>query len=240
MVKFAEIDKEYFSKRKIFSKNLGQKELWSVIDQWPLYCGISNLARNTVISDLLRSNLDVPGHIAEFGSWKGANVILIAKLLQIFDPMGSKIVHCFESFEGLETYSDEDNEESKLERGNYKGSFEELMDVISLYDLQDDVVIHKGWINDTLPEVLSKDESLTFSLVYVDVDLYEPTKIIIESLHDRLAKNGLFIFDEWNYKLFQGEGKAVNEFLKEHSSEYEMLHVKHTRQPSLILKKINF
>ncbi len=35
------------------------------------------------------------------------------------------------------------------------------------------------------------------------------------------------------------EGKAVNEFLKDHSSDYEMKHVMNSRQPSLILKKIN-
>jgi len=238
LVKFAEIDKEYLSKRKIFSEKYGARELWTVIDQWPLYCGISNLARNIAISDLLRSNLSIPGHVAEFGSWKGANIVFIAKLLRIFDPMGSKVVHCFESFEGLETFSKGDNNEAKSTKGMYKGSYEELMDVISLYHLNDEIVIHKGLIQDTLNETLSKNKELTFSFVYCDVDLYEPTQIILDELHDRLSKGGLFIFDEWNYDIYQGETKAVNEFLKEHSSDYEIQHVKHTRQPSIVLKKI--
>ena len=123
MWKFEEIDKEYLSRRKTFSENLEAKGLWEIVDQWPLYCGISNLARNIVISDLIRANLNVPGHVVEFGSWKGSNIVFMAKLLQIFDPLGSKMVHCFESFEGLETYSKKDNEESKTGRGNYKGSY---------------------------------------------------------------------------------------------------------------------
>jgi len=68
------------------------------------------LTRSIAISDLLRSTLNVPGHIAEFGSWRGANLVFLAKLLRIFDPMGSKLVHCFESFEGLDKFSKEDNE----------------------------------------------------------------------------------------------------------------------------------
>ena len=114
-----------------------------------------------------------------------------------------------------------------------------MIDVIKLYDLQDTLIVHKGLIGDTLPDVLTNNTSLTFSLAYVDVNLYEPTKLIVESLHDRLAKNGLLIFDEWNSDYMQGEGKAVNEFLKDHSSDYEMKHVMNSRQPSLILKKIN-
>ena len=121
MVKFEEIDKEYLSDRKILSEKYGPRELWRVMDHWPLYCGISNLARSIAISDLLRSTLDVPGHVAEFGSWRGANVLFLAKLLRIFDPMGSKIVHCFESFEGLDKFSKEDKDEAKLEEGKYKG-----------------------------------------------------------------------------------------------------------------------
>jgi len=33
---------------------------------------------------------------------------------------------------------------------------------------------------------------------------------------------------------------AVQEFLKEYSSYYEMVNIRNTRQPSLILKKIEF
>lgn len=54
------------------------------------------------IADILRETLDVPGHVAEFGSWRGANLMLITKLPRIYDPHGSKQVHCFESFAGLE------------------------------------------------------------------------------------------------------------------------------------------
>ena len=39
---------------------------------------------------------------------------------------------------------------------------------------------------------------------------------------------------------FPGETIATSDFLKEYGDYYEMSHVKNTRQPSLILKKIKF
>jgi len=60
----------------------------------------------------------------------------------------------------------------------------------------------------------------------------------MELLDDRLAKGGLFVFDEWNDKRWPGETVAVREFMENNSSRYEMIHIKNTRQPSLALRKI--
>lgn len=92
-MKFAKEDARYLSERKVLSDKFGSSELWDTIDHWPLFCGIGNLSRYLAISDLLRSTLTVPGHVAEFGSWRGANLLLLTKLLKIFDPLGSKVVH---------------------------------------------------------------------------------------------------------------------------------------------------
>lgn len=234
-MKFSKTDKEYLTRRKTFSAKYGKRELWSVIDHWQLYCGISNLARSLATSDILRSTLNVPGHIAEFGSWRGANLMYLAKLIRIFDPLSSKQVHCFEGFEGLSTFTPQDVTDK--ERGHYKGSYQELVDVIKLYDMKDDVLIHKGLIQDTLASTLAAQPDLTFSFVYCDVDLYEPTKIILEQMDERLAQGGVFVLDEYAYENFPGETTAVREFLSSTKSSYKMEHVPHTRQPSLVLRK---
>lgn len=235
-MKFSKIDEEYLTRRKAFSAKYGKRELWSVIDHWPLYGGVSNIARNIAIADILRSTLTVPGHIAEFGSWRGTNLMYLAKLLRIFDALGSKQVHCFESFEGLSTFTPQDGS-AESERGQYKGSYQELLDVIDLYDMKDDVLIHKGLIHDTLPDVLATQPELTFSFVYCDTDLYEPTKIILERMDERLTKGGVFVLDEYGYENYPGETVAVREFLSSTKSSYAMEYVPHTRQPSLVLRK---
>jgi SAM-dependent methyltransferase len=238
VTKFIETDKIYLSEREKLSKKYGKRELWEVIDPWGLYVGISNLAIKLSIADLLRSTLNIPGHIAEFGSWRGDNLLFMAKILRIFDPYGSKLTHCFDSFEGLTEFVEQDKISPSDVKGLYKGSYEELLDFISLYKMDNEVIIHKGLIEDTLPKVLEGNKSLSFSFVYCDTDLYSSTKVILNSLHDRLSKGGLFVLDEWNHEHFHGEGVAVTEFLKEYGKKYKMHHVQNTRQPNLVLEKI--
>jgi len=240
VTKFYETDKIYLDERQKLSEKYGQRELWKVIDPWGLYVGISNLSVKLAVADLLRSTLDVPGHIAEFGTWRGDNLLFMAKILRIYDPYGSKLLHGFDSFEGLTEFTKEDKISPDSVRGLYKGSYEELMDFISLYKMKNDIVIHKGLIEDTLPKALEENKALSFSFVYCDTDLYSSTKVILENLHDRLSKGGLFVLDEWNHEHFHGEGLAVREFLKEYGQKYKMHHVRNTRQPNMVLEKIDF
>ncbi len=237
MPKFAAEDSRYLAKRKEFSAKYGAREIWSVMDHWQLYCGTSNLARSLAILDIFRSTLDVPGHIAEFGSWRGANLLFLAKLLRIHDPMGQKLVHCFDSFEGLTTFVPEDGNASEG-RGDYKGSLEEMLDMIDVLGLQDDIVIHKGLVQNTLIPLMKDRPELSFSMVYCDLDLYEPSKIMLEELDSRLAPGGVFVFDEWNYERYPGETLAVREFMERVGGRYRPENVRNARQPSLVLRKL--
>ena len=60
--------------------------------------------------------------------------------------------------------------------------------------------------------LVSIDGSGKISLINLDFDLYYPSKIALEKSWPKLSKNGIIIFD--NYKIFDGETKAVDEFLK--------------------------
>jgi Macrocin-O-methyltransferase (TylF) len=236
-MKFNQADQQYLDHRKKLSEKYGARELWSVIDHWGLYCGISNLARSLAVSDIIRNTLNVPGHIAEFGSWRGANLLLMAKLLRIFDPHGSKVVHSFDSFAGLTEFTAEDGKASEL-HGSYRGVLEELQDILSLYDMSDEVILHQGIIEETLPEFLDKRKEIVFSCVYCDTDLYKSTSMILNLLHPHLSKGGVFVLDEWNYENFPGEGIATKEFLDAFGDCYEMQSIQNSRQPSLLLRKI--
>lgn len=238
-MKFQTADKKYLETRKAISKKYGQRELWSATDYWPLYCGHVNLARYVAILDIVRSSLNVPGHIAEFGMYRGANFMFVAKLLRLFDPVGPKEILGFDSFEGLTTFVPQDRSADQ-KRGLYAGSYEELMDLIDLYEMGDDVTVYKGLIQDTLPPLLERRPELSFSLVFCDTDLYEPTRIILEGVHPRLSKGGMFVFDEWNNETYPGETTAVQEFLADHGDWYETVGVRDTRHPTMALRKTKF
>jgi len=240
-MKFQTLDREYSARKRAYCEKRGfpYEDFWPIVNDWPLYCGIFSLSRQLIISDLLRSTLDVPGHVAEFGSWHGANLLFMAKLLRIFDPHGQKQVHCFEGFEGLTTFAPQDSNAAN-DRGAYHSSYDELIDVIDLYEMQDEIVIHRGHVQETLPAALQASPNLSFSFVYLDLDLYEPTKIALETLHDRLSPGGVFVFDEWNFEPYPGETTAAREFLAAHGARYSMQSVRHTRQPSLVLRRTSF
>lgn len=235
-MKFQDTDELYFAERKRLSEKYGNRELWSVVDHWPLYCGIANLARFISILDIFRSTLLVPGHIAEIGSWRGANLLFLAKLLRIFDPRSLKQVHCFESFEGLIEFAPEDAGAVSVS-GGYKGSYEELLDFINLYEMKDEVIIHKGRAEDTIAPLLSSRTEMSFSFVYADVDLYEPTKLLLAEFHPRMMPGSVFVLDEWNVEHYPGETLAVREFMSSHEEFYTTEHVPNTRQPTLMLRR---
>jgi hypothetical protein len=238
-VKFRKIDEAYFARRKAYAAKHGGGDpaFWARTDYWPLYCGYANLARYVAILDIVRRALAVPGDIAEFGIYRGANFLFIAKLMRLFDPDGWKQVHGFESFEGLTTFAASDGAAS-ANTGAFAGSYDELIDLIALHELEDDVVLHKGLIQDTLPPLVAARPELSFSLVFCDTDLYEPTKLILNSLHERLTVGGMFVCDEWNHAQYPGETLAVREFLAVQGGAYRMEHPAGTRHPTLILSKI--
>ncbi len=235
--KGATTDRVYLDARKSFSARTGQRELFSVIDHWPLYVGTGNLGRFLAIYEILKRQLPVAGDIAEFGSWRGANLMFMAKALHFLDPNGAKRIHCFDNFEGLPAFSEADGDPAERE-GMYCGSFEELSAAIELYGFGDTIAIHKGLIENTLPAHLEADRGSTFSLVYFDADLYEPAVAVLSQAHQRLARDGVFVFDEWNTESWPGEGLAVREFMEKHGTDYAMETVPGTRQPSLILRKL--
>ena len=70
----------------------------------------------------------------------------------------------------------------------------------------------KGDICETIPKYLERDPSLRISILNLDVDIYEPSVVILEQLWPRIVKGGVLIIDD--YGKFTGETKAVDEFFR--------------------------
>ena len=64
----------------------------------------------------------------------------------------------------------------------------------------------------TIPLFLKKNKKLKFSFINLDLDLYEPSLLVLEKFYPKLSKNGIIVLD--NFKQFYGETKAVREFVK--------------------------
>jgi len=239
-MKYTRLDAEYKARRTKVAESLSIPNLWEIIDHWPLYVGVMNLHRFLTISDLLRETAALPGHVIEAGVWRGANLLFMAKLLQIWDPYGSKIVHGFDDFVGYtkEKFSPSLDGEAVGLEGSYTGDLEALQRLMRLYDLDGPVELHIGLIEETLPQFFQDNPSLDISFVYLDTDLYTSTATVLEEVHPRLVDGGIIVLDEHNFSNRPGESAAVREFLKNTGRDGYRAQYLRTRQPTLYLKRI--
>ena len=140
------------------------------------------------------SSLD--GDFVELGCHYGGTSFLLQSVLNLNHPLYS-----FDSFQGLPDLSIEDG--GIHNKGELKADY----DTVRSY-LPDKVILYKGWVEDTLFNI--KDKPL--SLIYIDMDLYAPTKFSINTLWNQLVKGGYMIFDDYLWEATPGVTKAVDEF----------------------------
>jgi len=63
--------------------------------------------------------------------------------------------------------------------------------------------------DETCDKYLNDNPQTIVSLLYLDFDVFEPTKIAIELLRPRMPKGAIIVFDELNADTFPGETLAV-------------------------------
>jgi hypothetical protein len=72
-----------------------------------------------------------------------------------------------------------------------------------------------GDINQTLPRWLDENPEARFCLINLDVDIYEPTKLVLDRCWDRVVTGGVIVLDEYATSKWPGETLAWDEFAKE-------------------------
>ena len=148
------------------------------------------------------------GLFLEFGVHWGESINFFADILAKRD--SSAIIHGFDSFEGL--------------RDSWYGTHmppRHFSHGGKMPPVRKNVVLHKGWVQDTLADFLAKQPG-PISFVHMDLDTYESTKFALELLKERISKDCIVLFDEFygypNWR--QGEYRAVVEVFGENAFEY--------------------
>ena len=136
----------------------------------------------------------IPGDIAEVGVAYGAS----AKLLCTFAP--ERILHLFDTFEGLPEPTTKDSPQYKA--GQYSCDLESVKQYLAHTRTE----FHKGLFPHTAEAVKDK----AFAFVHLDVDLYESTLAGLQFFYPRLSSGGILISHD--YLLAAGVGRAFTEF----------------------------
>lgn len=198
-----------------------------------LFTSRIDLADMLFMSELYKKQLNVHGVIAEFGSRWGRNLALFEALRSIYEPYNHirKIIG-FDTFQGFASVDKKDGGYSGAVNGGFSVSegYEQFLEkVLSAHEKLAPISqrkkfeLVKGDINQTLPQYLNDHPETIFSLVYIDVDLYEPTKNILNSLKNHIVKGTIIGFDEVCHPNWPGETVALKESFDLSSYELKRL-----------------
>jgi O-methyltransferase len=185
------------------------EQLWSTVAEHSLL-GRRN---SEFLCDLLRGVLEkrLDGNVAECGVYRGATATLIAFALKKMAP--EKKLFMFDSFEGLPA-TDPARDTMYYHASSMSGEGVELysfvMSLLRQAELEDLAIIRKGWFEETLPALDTRDR---FCFIHIDCDIYSSTKTCLEHLYDRLVPNGVVVIDDY-FDIGGGLQLAVDEFVR--------------------------
>jgi hypothetical protein len=184
--------------------------------------------RQTVAQFLAKKELfdritNVHGHIVECGVLLGGGLMTWAQLSAIYEPVNHiRRIVGFDTFTGFPELTEKDrgqNLEHAVQNGLACPAYDDLLECIRLYDLNRPlghiprVELTVGNAMQTLPDYLKKNPHVVVALLYLDFDLYEPTKIALETFLPRMPKGAVLAFDELDQAAWPGETLAVLEMV---------------------------
>jgi O-methyltransferase len=155
--------------------------------------------RKYSLDQLMKLAATVPGDTAECGCLRGASSYFICRRIA----GTGKEHHVFDSFEGLSKPGEHDG--TWWTKHDFQTPEAVVAETLKDFPF---AKLHKGWIPDRFPDVKDKK----FSLVHVDVDLYEPTLDSFKFFYPRMSKGGLIVCDDYGYASCPGAKKAMDEF----------------------------
>jgi hypothetical protein len=170
--------------------------------------------------EIFKRVLPVKGSIVECGVYKGFSLMAWANFSAVLEPANlTRRIYGFDTFEGFPRVASQDaNKLMTPEPGQLSSnSFTELTELIKVYDSNrflghvNKVNLIPGDITKTVPDFISKNQHLVVSLLFLDLDLYDSTKVALENFYPRMPKGAILAFDELDNPIWPGETTALLE-----------------------------
>ena len=203
------------------------------IENFPKYVRRQNLTRFLALSEVFKRVLTVKGSIVECGVFRGFGIMTWAKLSAILESVNlTRRIYGFDSFAGFPSLSKKDLQGTgkSVNRGDlYADSREELLELAAINDSTrflghiPKVELIKGDATQTIPKFVKTHPHLLVSLLFMDFDIYEPTKVALEHFLPRMPKGAVVAFDELDNPLWPGETLAMLEVCGARSLRLERL-----------------
>ena len=200
-----------------------QAPLTSIANGFAKYARRQEVTRFLARYEMFKMVQDIQGVIVECGVYAGQGLLSWAQMSAILEPVGGAFRHIygfdtFEGFPGVHAKDLKGSTELGWKAGDLKcDSYADLSRCIELFDKNrflpqmSKISLIKGDFMQTAETFLEKNPHVLVSLLYLDFDLYEPTKKGLEVFLPRMSKGAVLAFDEINHPLWPGETLALLE-----------------------------
>jgi len=207
-----------------FNESIGSNN--EKLENFAKYVPRQSLARFLARYEIFKKVLNVHGSVIECGVQFGGGLMTFAKLSAILEPYNfQRRIFGFDTFTGFPEIHPKDQEglpnrkSAHLKAGGFgvSGLYEDLLKAIEVFNHHrflnhfQKVHIIKGSFEETVDAFLSDYPHLVVSCLYLDFDIYRPTKLALQRFLPRIPKGGVVVFDELNEESFPGETLAVLE-----------------------------
>jgi len=196
------------------------------LQTFPRHVRRQDVARFLVKHELFKLSLPANGSVVECGVFAGGGLLGWMHFSAIHEPYNhTRRVIGFDTFTGFPGVHEKDRVPGASEH-THPGAFqthdsivEELRNLVAIHDRNrpighiSKVELVPGDACLTIPRYIEEHPHLLISLLYLDFDIYAPTKTALEKLLPRVVKGGVIAFDELNCAEFAGETTALLESL---------------------------
>lgn len=213
------LEQGFFSDRAELLASNPRYKMGEYVDHPFVYCSRQALTSSLFRIKLYERILGVHGAIVECGVHRGNNFMLFNQLASIYEPYNlTRSIIGSDTFEGFRSVDAEVDLGANQEHFS-DSSYDDIAGALSLHD-QNRPIPHvrrgelvRGDAVKTIPEFVGKNPHLVVAMLYLDFDIYEPTKVAIEHLLPLMPKGAIIAFDELAVRHWPGETRAVKELL---------------------------
>jgi hypothetical protein len=194
------------------------------LENFSKYISRQTTARYLALYEIFKLVINVQGDIIEGGVNWGGGLMWFAQMSASLEPTNfQRRIIGFDTFSGFTEVSDNDSKTSQnteMKKGGFAAdSYEDLLHNVELFNKNrfighiPKVVLVKGDVSETIPKFIGTNPQQIVSLLHLDFDLYEPTKVALKYFLPRMPKGSVIVFDELNNLSWPGETVAVLEGL---------------------------